>query len=75
MHPDLVPFVRQWVGHLCNNDTLFRLLKDRKTAKMIAADLEEADIPYQDADGSYADFHALRHSFMTGVRESGAPPG
>ncbi|MFO7901230.1 MAG: protein phosphatase 2C domain-containing protein [Planctomycetota bacterium] len=43
-------------------------------AKMIKVDLEAAGIPYQDADGLYADFHALRHSFITGAWESGESP-
>jgi len=38
---------------------------------MIQADLEAAGIPYQDANGHYADFHALRHSFITRPWESG----
>ena len=41
---------------------------------MMQVDLEAAGIPYQDADGLYADFHALRHSFITRAWESGETP-
>ncbi len=71
LHPDLVPLVRDWIGQFHNGDLLFYLLEQRKTAKMIQADLEVAGIPYQDANGLYADFHALRHSFIAGAWESG----
>jgi hypothetical protein len=33
-----------------------------KTAKMLRADLEDAEIPYVDGAGCYAYFHSLRHS-------------
>ena len=74
LHPDLVPLVREWISQLHNGDPLFYLLEQRKTAKMLQADLEAAGIPYQDADGLYADFHALRHSFITRAWESGETP-
>ena len=66
LHPDLVPLVREWIIQLHNGDPLFYLLEQRKTAKMMQVDLEVAGIPYQDANGLYADFHALRHSFIIG---------
>src|SRR5207247_65626 len=33
-----------------------------------------AGIPYRDADGRVADFHALRHSYITLLERSGASP-
>ena len=59
LHPDLVPLVREQISRLHNGDPLFPLLEQRKTALMMQADLEAAGIPYQDAEGRYADFHAL----------------
>ena len=38
-----------------------------RTHLMIQADLAEANIDYQDADGRYADFHALRHTYITNI--------
>ena len=71
LHPDLVPLVREQIRHLHNGDPLFPFLEQRKTAQMIQVDLEVAGIPYQDAEGLYADFHALRHSFISRAWESG----
>src|SRR5215468_9051900 len=42
--------------------------KDCRAAEMIRGDLEAADIPYavEGPDGpEYADFHSLRHSYLT----------
>ena len=72
LHPDLVPLVREQLSRLRNGDPLFPLLEQRKTALMMQADLEAAGIPYQDAEGRYADFHALRHSFISRAWDSGA---
>jgi hypothetical protein len=44
------------------------------TAEMLRHDLRAAGIPYRDEDGRVADFHALRHSFITLLSRSGASP-
>lgn len=41
------------------------------TAKMLRADLEAAGVPYKDADGRVADFHALRHTFVSSFANNG----
>ncbi len=41
---------------------------------MMKADLEAAGIPYVDAHGLYADFHSLRHTFITHMMKSGINP-
>jgi len=38
-----------------------------KTSKMMKADLETAKIDYKDASGKYADFHSLRHTYITNI--------
>ena len=38
-----------------------------RAAKMVRQDLEQVGIPYQDADGRFADFHASRHTFVTNL--------
>ncbi|MHC4661722.1 MAG: tyrosine-type recombinase/integrase [Planctomycetota bacterium] len=45
-----------------------------KTVDMIRFDLEAAEIPYVDDSGRYADFHALRHTFITNLACSGVHP-
>lgn len=43
-----------------------------RTAHMVRFDLERAGIDYVDENGKVADFHALRHTFITAVVRSGA---
>ena len=45
-----------------------------RTADMIRADLEDADIPYVDDSGRYADFHSLRHTTGSLHAASGTHP-
>ena len=46
---------------------------NQRAAKMIRADLQAAGIPCETNDG-VADFHALRHSFITALATSGVHP-
>ena len=41
---------------------------------MLRIDLAVAGPPYRDADGRVADFHALRHSYITLLERSGVSP-
>ena len=41
---------------------------------MKKTDPQLAGIPYIDAHGLYADFHALRHTFITNMMKSGVNP-
>ena len=41
---------------------------------MIRLDLEAANICYQDPQGRVADFHALRHTFITNLARAGVHP-
>jgi integrase len=34
---------------------------------MMKADLAAAEIDYKDASGGYADFHSLRHTYITNI--------
>jgi len=52
----------------------FNMPESDDTAPMIRADLEAAGIDYIDADGRFADFHALRHSFITNLANGGVHP-
>jgi hypothetical protein len=46
----------------------------RTTAKMLKADLAEATIPYRDDAQRVADFHALRHTFVSNLAAGGVHP-
>lgn len=56
------------------SEEVFKVSKHIKWAKMLRQDLEEAEIPYQDSSGRFADFHALRHTYITNIVKSGASP-
>jgi integrase len=43
-------------------------------AEMVRQDLEAAGIPYRDEAGRVADFHSLRHSYITLLSRSGVSP-
>jgi len=45
-----------------------------KTAEMLRRDLEVVGIPYVDDAGLYADFHSLRHSFVSLITQGGVHP-
>ena len=45
-----------------------------RAAEMLRGDLEAAGIPYQDDEGRFLDFHALRHTFGTNLAKAGVPP-
>ncbi|MBX3459228.1 MAG: site-specific integrase [Planctomycetes bacterium] len=45
-----------------------------RSAEMLRADLKAAGVPYQDDSGRVADFHALRHTFVSNLARSGVHP-
>lgn len=45
-----------------------------KTAHLMRTDGEAAEIPYRDGAGRVADFHALRHTFITRLARAGVMP-
>ncbi len=48
--------------------------RSRAGAAMIKADLEVAGVPYKDRSGRYADFHSLRHTFISNLARVGVYP-
>ncbi len=54
------------------DDKVFPKFNKSKGAKMLRVDLEAAEIDYEDEAGRFADFHSLRHSFISNVGKSGA---
>ncbi len=72
LHPELVTEIRKQIELLGPGDFLFPLLAQRKTADMMQVDLKAAGIAYCDDQGRFADFHALRHTFVTKAWETGA---
>lgn len=70
---DLAAFLRQWIANRFRKALVFATTRlPEKTAKMIAFDLGRAGIAERDANGHVADFHALRHTFISRVVRTGA---
>jgi integrase/recombinase XerD len=66
--------LRAWIADngIGEGEPLFRVPHD--SAKMLRADLKAAGIPYRDARGRVADFHALRASLSTHMNAAGVAP-
>ncbi len=72
MRVSLVTELREGLKGKHPDEPVFKL--PEKTAKMLRADLEDAGVQYVDSNGRYADFHALRHTFITNLIRSGVQP-
>ena len=46
----------------------------KASARMLRMDLAAAGIPYEDASGRFADFHSLRHTFISNLARGGVHP-
>jgi len=53
---------------------VFANFQSNKAAKMLRKDLEAAGIVYKDEAGRAADFHSLRHTFISNLTRSGVSP-
>ncbi len=71
---DIAGLFRQWQTESGAKltDRIFAGFNPKKGAAMLKQDLEAAGIAYEDEAGRVADFHSLRHSFITNVVKSGA---
>ena len=76
LHPSLVAILRPWLHGKTSTENAWpgKWAEARHAGQMMKADLESAGIPYVDAHGLYADFHALRHTFITNMMKSGVNP-
>jgi integrase len=75
LRPALVAALLEFLANKLPNAPAFRMPKGRKeSSRMFQADLEAAGIVYRDDDGLYADFHALRHTFITNLANGGVHP-
>ena len=71
----LVAALRIFLANKLPDAPAFRMPTDRKkAARMFRADVEAAGIAYRNDDGLYADFHGLRHTFVTNLANGGVHP-
>jgi integrase len=73
LRKDVADQFRQWLAEseFSQSDKVFPKFNKSKGAAMLRTDLEAAGIPYEDESG-FADFHCLRHTFISNVGKSGA---
>ena len=72
IRPDLANVLRPWLSGKAPDKPVFGNLT-RHTNLLIQADLKAAGIAYRDGSDRVADFHALRHTFITSLAMSNAP--
>ncbi|WP_172992148.1 tyrosine-type recombinase/integrase [Lacipirellula parvula] len=68
----LVSYLKLALRDLPADKLVFPGLEKRKTHVMIKKDLAEAGLDYQNADGEFRDWHALRHTYVSRAWKSGA---
>jgi integrase len=76
LHASLVALLRPWLATKPASQPVWpgKWAKGKEAGVMLRRDLEVAGIPYVDETGRYADFHALRHTFITNMVKSGIAP-
>jgi len=68
--PEFAEQLRPWLAHAKHGHCLWK--KPQKPCQtLLQPDLAAAGVPYQNAAGEYADFHSLRHSYITRLLRSG----
>lgn len=75
LRPELAEELRGLVAGLAPAAQVFRLPPDRHDASsMFKADIEQANVARVDDAGRFADFHSLRHTFITNLANGGVHP-
>ncbi|MBI1347831.1 tyrosine-type recombinase/integrase [bacterium] len=70
---ELVPELVHWLSGRLPDDVLWPgdWGKHKQAGRLLRHDLENAGIAWQDAQGRFADFHALRHTLITNLGRHG----
>jgi site-specific recombinase XerD len=71
IRPELADALRPWVASKARGRPVFGRLTE-ETAPMLRLDLKAAGIPYETDEG-FADFHCLRHTYITELIRAGVP--
>lgn len=76
VHPSLAEMLRPWLAAKPANKPVWpgSWASSKSGGRMLQRDLKAAEVPYVDENGLYADFHALRHTFITNMVKSGVSP-
>ncbi len=74
LRPDTAAELRAFTATMLPTAHVFNMPKPDHVSKVLRADLKAAQVEYCDASGRYADFHALRHTFISNLAKSGVHP-
>ncbi len=76
LRSEVASMVRKWLADKPADKRLWpgEWASQRHGAEMIRIDLTAADIDYEDDSGRVADFHALRHTFISNLARAGVHP-
>jgi integrase len=76
LHPSLSEMLNVWLSDKKPGAPVWpgTWAQAKMAGKMLKRDLASAGIPYVDTHGRFADFHALRHTFITNMIKSGINP-
>lgn len=75
LHASLIERLRPWLESKGKAKVRTLFVTDiHHAADMMRSDLKRSNIDYVDASGRYADFHSLRHTFISSLARSGVHP-
>ncbi len=74
LRPELAKRLMEFTATLTPTAQVFRMPEPYQVVLMLKQDLEAAGIPYSDESGHVADFHSLRHTFISNLAAGGIHP-
>ncbi|NLX59142.1 MAG: site-specific integrase [Phycisphaerae bacterium] len=76
LRQDMVATLREWLASKPSCESVWpgKWAKERRGAEMIRIDMTAADLDCEDDRGRVADFHALRHTFISNLARAGVHP-
>lgn len=72
--PSLADVLAEYLKNRPADEAAFAMPEKTNVARMLRADLADADIPHKDASGHVVDFHALRHTYISLLALAGVAP-
>ncbi len=72
---EILSTVREWLKGKRITEAVWpgTWAKSRCAGKMLQVDLKAAGVEYRNAEGLFADFHALRHTYISNLARHGVP--
>ncbi len=74
LRSELAQQLQRFLSQMAPATSVFRIPDRRQAAEMFQADIAAAGIAYRDDAGKVADFHSLRHTFISNLAAGGVHP-